>query len=313
MTDQTTPTGATPDLVALHRRALDGFGRRVHAVVEDGWHQPTPCPDWDVAELVNHVVGENRWAPSLLGGGTIADVGDSFDGDLLAGAPHDAWDRSAAEVADAAAATSLDVTVHLSFGDVPAEEYLWQLTADLLVHGWDLARATGQDESLDADVVDAVADWFTQREDLYRGAGVIGPAMPAVDQGAGNRLLATFGRDASPDTPLAVIGRFNAAFNGHDVDTLRPLITDDCVFVDTTPPRGGTHRGADAVLSAFAALFRDSPSAYFETLGGSVAENGAAYRWLYRWGEGDSDCVEGVDVFRCRDGKVAAKLAYVKG
>ena len=51
-------------------------------------------------------------------------------------------------------------TVHLSFGDVTGEEYARQLVADLLIHGWDLARAIGADETLDADLVDEVAAWF---------------------------------------------------------------------------------------------------------------------------------------------------------
>ena len=73
------------------------------------------------------------------------------------------------------------------------------------------------------------------------------------------------------------------------------------------------HKGADAVIEAFGKLFADSPDAFFETLGGFVGDNRAAFRWLYRWGDGESDCVEGLDLFTCRDGLVAAKLAYVKG
>src|SRR6478735_7046051 len=46
----------------LYRRAQDTFGERVHGVRADQWRAPTPCTDWDVRSLVNHVVGENRWA-----------------------------------------------------------------------------------------------------------------------------------------------------------------------------------------------------------------------------------------------------------
>ena len=56
------------NVVELHRKALDEFGGASAAVPATAWHQPTPCPDWDVAELVNHVVGENRWAVPLLAG-----------------------------------------------------------------------------------------------------------------------------------------------------------------------------------------------------------------------------------------------------
>ena len=92
----------------------------------------------------------------------------------------------------------MERTVHLSFGDVPGAEYALQLAADHLVHAWDLARATGGDERLDADVVAAIRPWFADREELYRGAGVIGPRA-AVAQSGGSQaeLLAMFGRDAA--------------------------------------------------------------------------------------------------------------------
>ncbi|MDQ3147650.1 MAG: TIGR03086 family metal-binding protein, partial [Actinomycetota bacterium] len=129
-----------PDLVELHRRATEAFGERVHAVGATAWAQPTPCPDWDVRALVQHVVGENRWTPPLLEGATLAEVGDRFDGDLLGDDAGASWDRSAKEATDAVRRDgALTATAHLSFGDVPGEVYVGQLVADLLVHGWDLA------------------------------------------------------------------------------------------------------------------------------------------------------------------------------
>jgi uncharacterized protein (TIGR03086 family) len=85
--------------------------------------------------------------------------------------------------------------VHLSFGDFPGRDYTMQLFADLLVHGWDLARAIGADERLDPELVEVCASWFTPLEETYRGAGAIGP-RPEVppDADAQTRLLAAFGR-----------------------------------------------------------------------------------------------------------------------
>jgi uncharacterized protein (TIGR03086 family) len=184
------------DLIPLYRRAVEEFGRRVHGVPEGAWSDPTPNDDWDVRALVNHVVGENRWAPPLLAGSTIEEVGDRLDGDLLGDDPVDAWDRSADEALAAAAGADLDATVHLSFGDVPASEYLWQLTADAAIHAWDLARATGQDEALDTALVAALAEWFAGVEEMYRAAGAIGPAVE-VTGGPQEVLLGRFGRDPS--------------------------------------------------------------------------------------------------------------------
>src|SRR5918994_1805236 len=91
-------------------------------------------------------------------------------------------------------------TVHLSFGDTPAEEYAYQLAADHLIHGWDLAAATGGDRRFDPELVDAIAAWFENREDLFRGAGIIAerPGGVASDDPQ-DQLLLAFGR--RPDWP----------------------------------------------------------------------------------------------------------------
>jgi uncharacterized protein (TIGR03086 family) len=97
----------TTDVRDLHRRAAEGFGRRITTVRPEQWGLPTPCTGWDVRALVNHVVSGNRWTPELLAGHTISDVGDLLEGDLLGDDPVDAWTDSAA-AAVAAAANSPD-------------------------------------------------------------------------------------------------------------------------------------------------------------------------------------------------------------
>jgi uncharacterized protein (TIGR03086 family) len=186
----------TTDTQQLHRLATDSFGARVAAVRDDQWRRSTPCAGWDVRTLVNHLVYENLWTPPMLDGRTIAEVGDRFEGDLLGDDPKAAWEDSARQALAAVAAPgALDRTTHLSFGDTPAREYVLQLFADLLIHGWDLARAIGVDERLDPELVDACASWFADREHGYRAAGAVGP-RPDVPDGADpqTRLLAMFGR-----------------------------------------------------------------------------------------------------------------------
>jgi uncharacterized protein (TIGR03086 family) len=185
------------DLISLHRRTVEEFLTRVEAIGDDQWSAPTPCADWDVRELVNHVVGEDAWTPPLLGGSTIAEVGSRFDGDLLGGEPGDAA-RDAAAEAVAAVAYHLPTggQVHLSYGDEDMGEYVRQLAADHLIHAWDVAAATGGDTSLDPELVDDVAAWFAGREELYRGAGVIGARVEVTSDDPGVRLLAAFGRTA---------------------------------------------------------------------------------------------------------------------
>src|SRR6266508_2731945 len=77
----------------LHARALERYGQLVQAIRDDQWNHPTPCTEWDVRVLVNHLVSENLWMPPLLEGKTIADVGDSLDGDLLGDDPKATWNR----------------------------------------------------------------------------------------------------------------------------------------------------------------------------------------------------------------------------
>src|SRR5215217_7216662 len=105
-------------LVELYARAVDQFGPRV-AAVGDRWPAPTPDADWDVRALVNHVLNENLWAPPLLKGMTIAEVGDRFDGDQLGDDPQATWAAAAAaSVASVRGDGALDRTVHVSFGDI---------------------------------------------------------------------------------------------------------------------------------------------------------------------------------------------------
>jgi len=150
-----------------------------------------------VRTLVNHLVYEDRWAVPLFQGATIDDVGDRFEGDLLGDDPRAAAAGATQEAYDAVSAPeAMARTVHLSFGDTPAEEYVHQLFADHVVHTWDLLAATGGDRTLDADLVAALAQWFASREEGYRQAGAVGPRVGLPDgASAQDRLIAAFGRD----------------------------------------------------------------------------------------------------------------------
>ena len=83
--------------------------------------------------------------------------------------------------------------MHLSFGDTPKEEYAMQLAADHLIHGWDLAVATRGETRMDPELVQGIADWFMEREELYRGGGAIAPRGELTGD-AQHDLLARFGR-----------------------------------------------------------------------------------------------------------------------
>lgn len=116
-------------------------------------------------------------------------------------------------------------------------------------------------------------------------------------------------------TTQAVVDRFNQAFNRHDADALAELLTDDTVFEDTSPaPDGRRVEGKAAVTEFWRAWFAHNPDARFEAEEAIISGNRAVIRWVYRkTRNGQPWHLRGVDIFTVRDGKVAAKLAYVKG
>ncbi len=116
-------------------------------------------------------------------------------------------------------------------------------------------------------------------------------------------------------TTRIAIDRFNEALNRHDSDALASLLTEDTVFENTSPPPDGERiEGKAAVLASWREWFMRNPDARFEAEEIIVSNDRAVVRWIYhKEREGQPWHLRGVDVFTVRDGKVVAKLAYVKG
>jgi uncharacterized protein (TIGR03086 family) len=304
------------DVTTLHHRTVECWADRVNAVGADHWGAQTPCAEWDVRDLVQHVVGEDLWTSALLEGATIEEVGSRFDGDLLGddpvGAALDAAKRAVSAVAERLPRGG---TVHLSYGEEDVEEYVWQLAADHLVHSWDLAAATDGDRRLDPHLVAEVAGWFADREATYRAAGAVGPrAAPGGDPQT--ELLAAFGRKAAWGPADSCLARFAAAFGARDVDAIMALMTDDCVFEATSPAPDGTRvEGAAGVRATWEELFGSTTDGQFTTEESFVCDDRGVLRWRFSWREpdGSEGHVRGIDALRFRDGKVCEKLSYVKG
>lgn len=186
------------DILEQHRRAMDEFDRRVQAITPDQWDAPTPCEDWDVRALVNHLVYEQRWAAALLGGERIEEVGDRFDGDQLGADPKRAWTESAGRARAAWTQDgALDGTVTLSFGTVPVAVYAMQATTDLAVHAWDLARGIGADDRIDPELAAALHAANADQAEAIAASGLFAdPIDVPADADPQTRLLALLGRDA---------------------------------------------------------------------------------------------------------------------
>ena len=119
--------------------------------------------------------------------------------------------------------------------------------------------------------------------------------------------------DSETKATLDVIRRFNEAFSRRDVDGVMALMTADCVFENTqSPPDGERFVGVAAVRAFWKRFFESTPGARFETEEAFATGDRAVVRWVFHWDNAGGH-VCGVDVMRVRDGKVAEKLAYVKG
>ncbi|MFC7386994.1 TIGR03086 family metal-binding protein [Sphaerisporangium rhizosphaerae] len=183
-------------LLELHAIAMDEFGLRVGMVEGDMWGAPTPCSEWTVRDLVNHLVVEQLWVPPLLAGETVAGVGDRFAGDRLGEDPVARWtDASVAAQRALAEPGALDRDVHLSYGTVSARHYCMELTADLAVHAWDLARALGADDRVDPGVMSAAYEHLLPMKDALAGSGMFDEPVPVpADADPQTRTLALTGR-----------------------------------------------------------------------------------------------------------------------
>ena len=183
------------ELLELYQRAQNQFTDRLDAVAPDQWEDES-LSGWTVADLVAHLVNEALWVPPLLAGEPVAEGRFPDDtSDLLGDDPFTGWETAADGALSAFAEDdALKRTVHLSRGPTPAAEYIFEMTADLTVHAWDLASATDGDTELDAELVTAALVYAERMPE----DGVAGMFDPPLDVPASappqTRLLARFGR-----------------------------------------------------------------------------------------------------------------------
>ena len=160
--------------------------------------KPTPCGDWTVQQLLDHVVGGNAMAAALIGGATredaIALLTTAVAGNNPLAAVQDSMRAQAAAFADPAA---LELTVQHPAMDMPGSQLLGFRVGDLLVHSWDLARAIGADETLDPEVVAVVATNIEPMRPFIGQVGMFGegPSETLADNAdAQTALLDLMGR-----------------------------------------------------------------------------------------------------------------------
>jgi uncharacterized protein (TIGR03086 family) len=185
------------ELLELFQRAQNQFSDRVDAVAPEQWDDES-LPGWTVADLVAHLVNEALWVPPLLAGEPIDLIEGRFPegtDDLLGDDPFTGWETAADGALSAFAEDdALTRTVHLSRGPTPATEYIFEMTADLVVHSYDLAAAIDGDTELDGELVTAALVYAERLPE----DGIAGLLDPPLDVPASApplvRLLGRFGR-----------------------------------------------------------------------------------------------------------------------
>ena len=175
-----------------YRRLTDAFAAKVAAVPDNGWERATPCDGWTVRDLVRHVIDTQGMFLGFVG----LELGDipSVDEDPVA-----AWDAARSRMQHA-----LDDPAQATAGfegfqgrttlEAAVDRFL---CFDQVVHGWDLARATGLDEHIDPDELVRVRAHAEEFGDALRSPQAFGPELEAPN-GAGDqaKLLAFLGRRA---------------------------------------------------------------------------------------------------------------------
>ncbi len=174
------------------RRVAGRFTDRAHEVTPDGWERPAPCDGWAARDIVRHM---GEWMPAMLAGGG-ADIGPvpSVDDDPVATWTTLADGLQALLDDPAAAATEIDLgppgrqTVEFAIGTI--------MLGDVLVHTWDLARATGLDESLDTGIAREMLVGMEPIDEALRASGHYGPRVDVADDAdVVTKLIAFTGRD----------------------------------------------------------------------------------------------------------------------
>jgi uncharacterized protein (TIGR03086 family) len=177
-----------------YREIAGRFTQLVEAVPDEAtWQRPAPVPEWTARDVVRHLV---EWFPGFLAGGAGVTLpqGPSVDED-----PVGAWrtmsDGVQSVLDDPASAQLVLSNPHI--GDVPLPQAIAQFfTNDVFMHTWDLARATGQDETLDPQRCAVLLEGMQPIDELLRSSGQYGPAVAVPDDAdVQTRMLAFIGRD----------------------------------------------------------------------------------------------------------------------
>jgi uncharacterized protein (TIGR03086 family) len=179
----------------LYLYAIDQATSTVNQVEPEQYDLPTPDTEWDVRALMNHMLYELAWATDIVDGKTITEVGDAYEGDLVGNDGPRSWRQYELAARQSVAAAPEDRKVHLSYGDTPLNDYLFEAGNDELVHAWDLGQAIDVEVIFDEKVAKVLYERALKNQASIAGSGLYAPPVKVeATSSIQIKLLALLGR-----------------------------------------------------------------------------------------------------------------------
>ena len=188
------------DVVELYVEALAVFGNAVRDVADHEWDLPTPSTEWNVKEVVAHVVLGEAHLQSVLSGDTTA-TQTEFSVELLGSSPLAAWRGTALRAIEVAREPGVaDKIFELDMGTLPGRQLLGYRINDNVVHAWDVRVAVGRPEPIDERFADWLLDFWQPVAAQISDTEFFGAPTQPASGSASDRLLALLGRTPPPTT-----------------------------------------------------------------------------------------------------------------
>ena len=199
-----TAESSASDPIAIFEKAAVAVRAIMAGIPQDQADAATPCTEWNVRDVMNHVIGGAEVLAGSLEGNIPEGVGgvspiSSYSGETDVAKLAQAYANESARIL-AAARTPGAMDAATPGGMMTVPQFLIAMATDHIIHGWDLARATGQEDTLDAEVVEAAYAMMTSPEgsmfvNMGRQMGFVGPAVAVPDNAnMQERLVAHMGR-----------------------------------------------------------------------------------------------------------------------
>jgi uncharacterized protein (TIGR03086 family) len=177
------------DAIERIEKAVGRTSKIVHGVKPDQYDDTTPCTEMDVRGLLNHVIGGLEMLRDAASGGSPA----MPDGDQFGADPGKEYDARSAKLLDTLREPgTIDRTWKMPFGELPGQMMAGICFVEHVTHGWDLAKATGQDTAIPDDLIAEARSVVEPTDAMWRMEGVCGPQVSVPETASATDRFAGF-------------------------------------------------------------------------------------------------------------------------